>query len=140
MSEGVFKREKVLFHIVGQGSLEVEYEVGAETPEEAFYGAYDPNKFGSLIKLARDTPDFDFVVTASTEPATEFAIEKNIIDGHLDPENPYKVVVGKTPYFFSVLDDAQMFLARELGIIEEMEQADNARAREDEADQWRMNR
>lgn len=80
-------------------------------------------------------------IALSEQPAlAELPIEKNIIDGQLDPDAPYKVMVGLTAYHFATLTDAQMFVARELGIIEEMEEADMERAREDEADQWRMNR
>lgn len=60
-----FKRERVLFHVVAQGSVEVEYEVGAETPEERFRRTF--HRVSDVSYLLVKADDLDFIVTCSTE-------------------------------------------------------------------------
>lgn len=64
-----FKRERVFFTVVGQGSIDITYEVGAETSIEAFRRTYAKGEFSSEVGvLIHEADDFDHVITCATEP------------------------------------------------------------------------
>lgn len=70
-----FRRERVFFTVIGQGSVEWEAENDVETPAEAFSRFVNPEPHAiahlGLVRLLEQVDDFDYVITCAIEPTPD---------------------------------------------------------------------
>jgi hypothetical protein len=60
MSE--FRRERINFRIEVHGEMDIEYEVGVETPKQAFCRTYDTSYTSTIQDIVKNAHDFYFTI------------------------------------------------------------------------------